>query len=320
MLNVKKIETDLSSLLSEANNNFDSILSKSREKDEDITSETYQNCAQDYKNIINFIEIFKKHNIRSDLIEFYHLKAWLYNIQSSFNGLPQDSPDEDSNIVLSNDNKIKKFSESLEELRLQVENIIPLDKKKIPSHLKNNWQILKEETKKYVNSWDEIVAYREAVYCYNTAKNLLECVNRKTISKNFDAELVLKKDKLQMALGLLERSENSYKNAKETEEAESILEYKKIIEQKISSLKKLETSIVEKRKILDETEKSLTINNASKPSSSLDSIESHNSNIAANCLTQSNLPLKKRKFLYYLDMAAKEPLAKKPAFSTPKKK
>jgi hypothetical protein len=311
MLNVKKIETDLYFLLYKANNKFDSILSKSREKGEDITSETYQDCAQKYQNIINLIEVYQKDNISSDLIEFYHLKAWLYNIESSFNGLPQDSPDEDSNIVLSNDSKIKKISESLGKLRLRVDNIISLDKKKIPPPLKKNLQILKEETKKYVDSWNEIVAYREAVYCYNTAKNLLDCVKRKTISKNFDAELVLKKDKLQMALDLLERSKNSYKKAKEDKEAESILEYKKIIEQKISSLKKLETSIVEKRKILDETEKSLTINNASKPSSSLDSIESHNSNRGSIFLGQKELPFKKRKLCYTLESEAEEPATKK---------
>ena len=110
-----------------------------------------------------------------------------------------------------------------------------------------------------------------------------------------------------MALGLLERSENSYKKAKEIKEAESVLEYKKIIEEEISSLKILETPTLGERNRLDETGKSLTINNASKPSSSLDSIESHNSNRGG----QKELPFKKRKLCYTLESEAEEPATKK---------
>lgn len=314
MISLKKIESHLSSLLDKANAKFSLTLSEST-PDPNIVGKTFQDCAQGYERIMNLIEPHQKNNTCSDLLKFYYLKAWLYNIQSRFNALPQNPPDENSDIVLSNEDKIKKLSKSLQKLVSRVENINLFHKKKIPSPLKEDCNTLKEEIKNYFNSWDENVAHRKAVYTFNTAESLAERARKQTISKNSDGKLALKKINLEMALACLELSKIYYKKAKRTEDAKSISPYKIKINKELSRLKKLSPPISPRSEISAKPKKSLTINHVSKPSNSPDpvaqknQIEPYNDNTAAN-LHSNCLPLKKRKLdSNYLD--AREPAGKK---------
>ena len=111
MISLKKIESHLSSLLDKANAKFSLTLSENT-PDPNIVGKTFQDCAQGYERIMNLIEPHQKNNTCSDLLKFYYLKAWLYNIQSRFNALPQNPPDENSDIVLSNEDKIKNSGTS----------------------------------------------------------------------------------------------------------------------------------------------------------------------------------------------------------------
>ena len=87
----------------------------------------FQNCIKGYKKIKASIQVSEKNNPSSQLLKSYYLEAWLGEIQSQLNDLPQNPCNE--NIVLSNDEKIKTLKKSLSKLHRYLGSN-PLDQEK----------------------------------------------------------------------------------------------------------------------------------------------------------------------------------------------
>lgn len=234
MAKIKKIESNLRDLLRKANEKLNLAYSE-KTSNPDMDTTLFQNCVPNYKNIMNLIEFHQKNNTSSDFLTYYYLSACFAHIKSSFNGLPENPSSENKDIVLSNEAEIEKLSESLDSLKHKISDINIFNTKNRDRSLKNNFKELREEINYYSDKWKESVAYRKAVYFYNTGISLLE---DETSEKDFpDLLNQLKENRLSNSIVCFNLAKYHYKAANSTKDAISILPYISAAKEKLNQLK-----------------------------------------------------------------------------------
>ncbi len=234
MTEIKKITSNFRDLLKNANEKLDLAYSE-KASNPNMEGTLFQNCIPFYKNIMNLIESHQKNNISSDLLSYYYLSACFGHIKASFNGLPENPSNENKDIISSNEAEIEKLSESLDSLKSEVNTINIFNEKNVDGPLTNDFEKLCEEINAYSDKWEENVAYRKAVYCYNTGISLLE---DETTTKDFPNLLnQIKENHLNTAIICFNLSKFYYKAANSTEDAASILPYISVAKEKLNQLK-----------------------------------------------------------------------------------
>lgn len=259
-----KLELNVFLLLEKTNKEFSD---KWKNYPQKTNEQSFQDCIQNYQTIRELIEYNRKKNVSSNLLESYYLEAWLGEIQSQLNSLPQNPHNED--IVLSNDEKIEELTKSLLSLKTNAETLNLHGQKKIDKALLKDFQDLFDKISEYSSYWDKTIYERKAAYYYNVAENLIkESDELSTNDQDFD----LKKNLLSTSIDCIKAARNFYELYEQYQYANETLQYQKQIEKQFKQLIESPKSVLK----ISPTKPLTETSTYSKEKLSKNSLESHN--------------------------------------------
>src|SRR5436190_797766 len=239
-LKLAKLELSVFLLLEKTNKEFTHKWEKRQNPDNELS---FQDCIQNYQTVRELIEHNRKKNTTSLLLESYYLEAWLGEIQSHLNDLPQNTSNED--IVSSNDENIKKLTRSFYRHYYKAKALnLQGQKNKNKALLKDYHDLFKKISENF-SSWDNTIYERKAAYYYNLAENLInEAHELSEDVLDFD----LKKTLLSTSITCLETAHNFYEQYGQHQYANETLQYQKKIEDQLKQLKKFHQSASKTKK------------------------------------------------------------------------
>ncbi len=238
-----KIELHIFILLEKTNKEFSKEWQKCQNPDNEPN---FKDCIQNYQTIKELIEYNRNKNTISNLLESYYLEAWLGEIQSQLNDITQYPCNKD--VLLSNDEKIKELTKSLNRLSLKALALDLPAQKNIDKALLKDYQDLFDKISEYFFSWNKTIYERKAAYYYNLAENLINEANEAHELSEDDLDFDLKKDLLSASITYLEAAYNFYNQYEQHQYANETLQYQKKIEAQLKQLEKLPKSASKTKK------------------------------------------------------------------------